>query len=161
MARSYAEGTSVSVDSSMAEIRAVLRRYGADEFGLVEGRNRAGVAFTFDGTPYRIDIPLPDRDDPAFWKTPGRGLERAPEQARSAWESECRRRWRVTVLLLKAQLEWATVTGTPPGEVLVDHRILPDGRRLVDAMLPQLARVSAGAPTPCLLPWYPREGEGR
>ena len=60
MTRRYAEGTSVSVDRSMGEIRQVLRRYGAEEFSYGERLNTIGVSFIIQGIHVRISVRLPD-----------------------------------------------------------------------------------------------------
>ena len=66
----YAQGTSVSVDRTMAEIRRTLQRFNAEEFAYSERVDRIVVGFTIQGIPIRLTVPLPDRQDRRFTETP-------------------------------------------------------------------------------------------
>ena len=102
----YAENTSVTADKSRAEIERTLQRYGADAFvyGWDTEMDAAMVQFRAADRVIRFLIPMPDRFDPEFTKTPT-GRERAEAQAHSAWEQAGRQRWRALALVIKAKLE--------------------------------------------------------
>ena len=79
----YAKGTTVSADRSLAEIRRLLQRYGADGFLPAEdwAGNRIAIEFSAYGRLIRFVLPLKKVDD--FRTTarraathPGRGGER-------------------------------------------------------------------------------------
>lgn len=63
--RVYAQGTSVSVEKTRAEIDTLLTRAGAVSVGiLTDGeKNIATVGFTMKGARFRIDVPLPSMRD--------------------------------------------------------------------------------------------------
>lgn len=91
----YAEGTTVSADRSRVELERTLRRFGADQFatGWDEATGQQAVAFRMAGRQIRLELQLPDLDDPEFRLTPT-GKGRATSAAREAYERESRRRWR-------------------------------------------------------------------
>lgn len=92
----YARNTNVSPESSLAEARSILARYGAVCTSYYEDLERFSVGFTMDGFPMRMTVQLPAqprqtrRDNPRDWQT---------------WEQAVRQRWRAFVLVLKARLE--------------------------------------------------------
>jgi hypothetical protein len=102
----YAQGTTVSVEKSKAEIESLVRRYGAD--GFISGWNneQATIQFRCQGRHIRFIMKLPDRRDKRFthqeryaWK------ERSEAATLAAWEQACRQKWRSLALLVKAKLE--------------------------------------------------------
>jgi hypothetical protein len=62
----YAEGTSVSVEKSRAEIESILTRYGANGFVSGWQENRAFVAFMKDGRQIRLSMTLPEKGERRF-----------------------------------------------------------------------------------------------
>lgn len=121
--RKYATGTTVSVDRSIAELRRTVERYGGDTFGMLHERARTVVAFRLGGNPIRLIVGQPD-DDPA----------------------ECRRRFRVLVLLTKAKLE-AIADGltTSDREFLADL-VLPGGSTISEQFETRAIDVSRVVP---------------
>jgi len=96
MATLYAEGTSVTVDRSMAEIRKTLARFKAEEFIYAERGDLIMVGFVIRGIQVRIQVPLPDPNEERFRLTPT-GLDRtetqtekAPRTRRNACGARCR-----------------------------------------------------------------------
>ena len=98
----YAEGTSVSVEKSKAEVERLLIRFGAEKYGSGWDENKAFIVFTFNGRMIRFDVVLPPKKD--FERTPNYKYDRTPEQVEKCWEQACRETWRETVLLIKAKL---------------------------------------------------------
>jgi hypothetical protein len=105
MAR-YAEGTTVSVEKSQAEIQALIRRYGARRFasGYDEDSGTAVIQFEIHGLRVMFRLQLPDSTDDQF-RLDGRGRARTQAAWESAYEQECRRMWRSLVMVIKAKLE--------------------------------------------------------
>lgn len=66
--RRYAAETDVSVARSREEIEATLHRYGATGFGYVTDETipAAVIVFRLDSRHYRLYVPLPRPDDPAY-----------------------------------------------------------------------------------------------
>lgn len=139
MGTTYAQGTSVSVERSRAEIERTLSRFGADEFMYGYDASRAVVQFKAQGRHVRFILRLPDRSDRRFTHTPT-GKVRTHEQAAAAWEQGCREAWRALAEVIKAKLV-AVETGIVGfEEEFASHIVLPDGSSVGDWLLPQIER---------------------
>lgn len=149
--RRYAADTSVSSEKSRAEIETTLRRYGASAFMYGTTDERAIVAFEAQGRRIKFELPMPDRKDHAFWRTPGRNIKRTSEQAYAAWEQACRARWRALALCIKAKLE-AVASGITEFEAeFLAHIVLPNGQTVGEASRPAIAAAYEGRPMPPML----------
>jgi hypothetical protein len=105
----FAEGTSVPVGRTRAEIEALVQKYGATRFasGWADD-NKAAINFVAHGRLVRFVLPLPTKLEilatlkktaTYHWKTP------AASTVDSAHAAELRRRWRCLLLGIKARLE--------------------------------------------------------
>lgn len=105
----FAEGTSVPVAKTRAEIEALVTKYGAKRYasGWMDD-DRAALSFVAHGRMVRFVLPLPTRDQSLkalratqFYRhrTPAAGVLDKHHDA------EMRRRWRCLLLALKAKLE--------------------------------------------------------
>lgn len=147
----YAEGTSVGVERSIAEIRKVLEGHLCTGFMYGEQNGTAGIGFVIQGCMVRITIPLPNRSDPDIGQTPT-GRKRSEAQSCSLYEAEVRRRWRVLVIAIKAKLELIkTGISSVQHEFLADY-VLPDGRTLGEHVLPNIETIRQTGRIPRLLP---------
>ena len=121
----YAADTRVTTDKSRMEIERTLVRYGCIE--CVSGWNPDGAffQFMFKGRSVMMRVPY----------TIARGQpERQVDQAK-------RQRWRVLLLLVKANLE-AVECGLVPFEVaFLPWMLLQDGQTVAERMVPQLPPV--------------------
>lgn len=147
----YAAGTGVSVERSRAELEATLARYGCERFGVMNESKKATVLFESKGRRCVIELPLPDRA--TFADRPYRARRKpctAEEQAK-LWEQACRERWRSLCLVVKAKLEAVRAGVTTFEDEFAMHFVMPDGRRLRDAVLPALENVLASGTLPPLL----------
>jgi len=99
----FAEGTTVPVERSRAEIERTLQRYGATAFGYATRDGMAMVEFTISDRHVRMVLVLPSKDERRFTHH-SRGARTAP-QAFEQWEGACRQRWRALALVVKAKLE--------------------------------------------------------
>jgi hypothetical protein len=133
--RRYAEGTTVSVEKSQAEMRALLRKHGASEFGLYEGPSRQAVQFTLYDRQYRFDVDYPDDDwVRANIKTASYAYNYKTIAANKK-NAEWMRRWRARLLWLKATLEFAAGEGEQEIPVLLAaFSVLESGRTLGQAL---------------------------
>jgi hypothetical protein len=154
MAR-YAASTEVSSDRSRAEIERTLERYGARQFMYGWDEDRALVGFQINGRQVRFILPMPDRDDAEFTRTPT-GRTRAATQVREAFEQAVRQRWRALNLVIKAKLE-AVDSGivTFDAEFLA-HLVLPNGQTVGDTVVPSVEQAYETNQMPALLPDYRR-----
>lgn len=156
----YASDTSVPVEKSRAEIETTLRRYGADGFRYGwadrEGKRLEQIEFTTNGRMIRFTLAMPSKDDPAFARTPTKGLLRSPADRVKAWEQACRQRYRALALAIKAKLE-AVECGISEFEAeflafVVDPL---DGRTMGEILRPQIADRYAGLQGSIRLPGLP------
>lgn len=137
----YAEGTSVSVDKSRAEIERTLERYGADQFsyGRDDTRGIACIEFRSHDRHVRFVLRLPQISERRFTETPT-GKERSTDAAYKAWEQACRQRWRALALCVKAKLEAVEAGISEFEEEFLAHIVLPGNQTAGDWLRPQIAR---------------------
>lgn len=134
----YAEGTTVSVERSKAEIETTVKRYGADQFS--SGWHEAGgeIVFRRKGIYVRLFVPVPPVADFKFDRNRRLRTERQRENAR---EAEERRRWRALCLVIKAKLEAVeSQISTFEREFLADV-VLPNGETVAGWVVPQIEAV--------------------
>lgn len=150
MAR-YAEGTTVPVDRSRAEVERILSRYGASSFAYGWQQNRIMIMFEAHQRRVRFDLTMPEEDDQEFWETPA-GYDRSASAAHKAWEQETRRRWRALALVIKAKLEAIESGLVTFEEEFMAHIVLPNNMTVGQWVGPQLERTYSSGELPALLP---------
>lgn len=135
----YASGTVVSADRSKAEIEAILKRYGADQFisGWDQSKGQVVVGFRLGNRTIRFNLPVPDLKDFKTFECQRRSRygsvrtytrERTELGQREAFDQELRRRWRSLSLVIKAKLEAVESEITTFEEEFLAHIVLPGGR---------------------------------
>jgi len=124
----YAENTKVSVDSSKGEIMSLLRKHGVKQqaWAMADGEEDV-LQFWLDGKAYRLKVASPTREEifvlyPNHYDTPAK------------IEAEHRRRWRATLLMLKAKLEFADGVLSTTGDELLPYLVLDDNRTVREAL---------------------------
>lgn len=148
----YAEGTTVSVESSQVEIKRAVVKYGATAVMIGdEPRAGGGIEFEMRGRRIRFRVRYPDPKDKEFTQiAPYR--TRAPAEARRRWEAECRRLWRVLLLTIKSRCE-----AVENGLVSFEEEWLPfivipgENRTIGELLVPQLDEVYRTRTLPPLL----------
>lgn len=127
MAR-YAEGTAVTVPSSRGDITGILTKHGVTT--MAWGSNPLGdfLAFELAGKSFRLEIVRPTQKD-IFRMFPNH------QDTDAKLNGEWRRRWRATVLLLKAKLEFADGETSTIEQELMPYMLLRDGTTLGQAVL--------------------------
>ncbi|MEY2849632.1 MAG: Leptospira phage [Actinomycetota bacterium] len=116
----YAADTSVPVERSRAEIENVLKKYGCDAFVSGWSPDGAMIQFAYRGRSAKVAIPYPKEHSQAK-------LERAQRQ-----------RWRILLLLVKAQLESVRCGLQSFEEAFLPWMLLLDGSTVAETMIPQL-----------------------
>ena len=145
------EETTVPVDRSKGEIRAMLLKYGVDQFGIMEEPGRALIGFRHQGRTYRIDVPLPTPEIPALAPPRSRAAT-DPKAARARYEQEERRLWRVVRAWILGQLE-AVESGFKTFEaVFLADTVLANGQTFFTWAAPQLEHQAQSGQLPALLP---------
>lgn len=120
MSGQYAKRTEVTPAKSRGEIEAVLVKYGCKQFGVMNDVHQVALVFVFEGVTHRIVMPLPSEK------------ERLTKLQR---EQAIRSRWRALLLVVKARLEYATVTRQPLGAAFVEYRVLEGGKTVAEHVL--------------------------
>lgn len=150
----YAEGTTVSPESSRAEIERTVRKYGADSFVSGFANGRGVVGFTMYGRQVRFEVPMPKPED--FQITDG-GRRRDAVGMKSAAEKEERRRWRALFLAIKAKLEVVETGIATFEEEFLAHVVLPDGSTFGKWAGPQMDHIYDTGNMPALIPAFAGE----
>ncbi len=142
----YAANTDVSSDRSRSEIERTLARYGATHFGYMSEPGRAMVAFRREGRQVRFIVPLPDRYDKAFTRTPT-GKVATSTAAETKYEQAIRQRWRALALVVKAKLEAVQSGIASFEEEFYAYTVLPSGRTVFEETSVQVAQmIDSGMP---------------
>ena len=152
---SFAEGTSVPIERSKAEIEGMLIRYGADQFVSGWGEQEARIQFRANGRNVRFVLPIPDKTEKRFTHQAKRAWRpRTQGEAVKAWEQELRRLWRALALVVKAKLE-AVQSGIVGFEdEFMAHIVLPDGKTVAEHARPMIAAAYETGKVTALLPGW-------
>lgn len=116
MSSRYAAKTQVPVTRSKAELEQVLIRYGCDAFVAGWNQENAMVQFSYQGRNVKVIVPYP----------------------KEASERVQRQRWRILLLLVKAQLEAVECGLMKFEEAFLPWMVLKGGATVYETMLPQL-----------------------
>ncbi len=136
MGRKYAEGTSVPVPKTRAEIEMLLERYGATGFMSGKRGHEAMVGFQVRGLDVLMRLHIPDERHPRIVKDRG-GNGRTPLQREMAMKAEERRLWRCLLILIKAKFE-SVDSEITTFEVEFLPYIMIGGQTVGEALAPKL-----------------------
>lgn len=142
----YAANTEVSVERSKGELEKTLARYGAHAFMSGWDQERAVVEFLVNERRVRFVLPLPDRNDPAFTRSPSGRVKRSAEQVAQAWEQACRQSWRALNLVVKAKLEAVEAGISTFDQEFMASLVLANGQTVAERLLPELDALPAAGP---------------
>lgn len=149
----YAKDTTVSADKSLADIRTVLRRYGAAKVMTMEEDTRIGIAFEAQSRRVRFLVPLPSRDETRVVQ---RNQYKSSTVARpitdAQYEQAVRQRWRALYVAILGKLE-SIESGIETFEQAFQAQIvLPSGQTVGEWIAPQIAVAYDTGAMPPLLP---------
>lgn len=105
----FAEGTTVPVTKTMADIDAMIAKYKASHFAVIREPGFASVAFRMNDRHIRFKISIPD-----------------PAQPRA--EQVSKERWRALLLSIKAKLVSVDSRIESFEEAFLAHVVMPSGR---------------------------------
>lgn len=135
----FASKTSVPIEKTEAEIKALLRKAGAVNAVTVEpeGKHMILCLFECNDRRYRFSVPLPKPSEDDFWKHPRYAWKkRSAQEAHKLWEQACRRQWRCLLLAIRSKFVNAEA-GIESLELgLLPYVVMPDGRTLAENALP-------------------------
>ena len=147
--RSYASSTTVPVERTRAEIEALLKQHGATGFGYAWEGPAEMIEFVLSGVRVRLILPMPHLDDFAYT---ARRQRRTATAQKTAWEQECKARWRALFLIIKAKLVAVDSGITTLETEFMAGVVLPDGRTLGQWVTPQLEAAISQDRMPPMLP---------
>jgi hypothetical protein len=148
----YAEGTTVSTDKSLSEIRSVLKKYGAAGFAFGEDDKAIQIAFDMKGRRIRFTVPVPDESKFLKVKMNRRASRvRTPEERRKAVEKALPQRYRALLLVIKAKLESVESGIETFDHAFLAHLILPSGETFSEWLEPQFEQIYSRGVMPPLL----------
>lgn len=147
----FAEGTTVSVEKSRAEIEKLITRYGATSTAFMTAPGRSVVCFEADGRRIMFELTLPERTEKRFLKD-GRGYTMPPNKQAEKWEQACRQRWRALALVIKAKLEAVESKITTFEDEFLAHIVMPDGQTVATHIKPRIAAAYEQQSMVALLP---------
>lgn len=128
----YAEGTSVPIERSQAEINKVLTKFGADQLAQASSQSPPAVlmGFRVKGRLIRFHLPMPEV----------KSYRGTPLQIEKEYNAECRRRWRALLLVLKAKLEAVDSGITTFEQEFYAHTVLPNGMTIFESTNKEVTR---------------------
>jgi hypothetical protein len=151
MMMGFAEGTTVSVEKSRAEIEKMITRYGAASTAFMSAPGRAVVCFEANSRRVMFELKLPDITEKQFQRD-GRGSVLSQPKRAEKWEQACRQRWRALALVIKAKLEAVESGITAFEDEFLAHIVMPDGQTVATHIKPRIAEAYAGGQMLALLP---------
>lgn len=151
MAKRFAEGTSVPVERTKAEIDRMLRQRRAERMAFAEENGKAIVLFDMNGRRIRFSMPLPIRTEERF-TVDGRGNGLPESKAYEKWERECRALWRGLLMAMKSNFINVD-NGIETFEMaFLPHTLMPDGKTVAEHVLPVVASAYKSGVMQPLLP---------
>lgn len=159
----YAEGTAVSADRSLQEIKQTLRRFGATGFAHAEDETRVALMFVIAGGTdqerrVRFTMYLPAFDEKQFRPKAENQhtlLRTTAERTRARYEQEINRKWRALAEGIKAKLVLVEEEIETIEQAFWAHIVLPNNQTLYEATQPQIAEAYRTKQMPDLLPGLP------
>jgi hypothetical protein len=150
---SFAEGTTVPVERSRAEIERMITKYGAREFSSGWIGDRAAIQFVANGRRVRfvLELPTPEWAREHIFENSKRPRYYNRSQVSlvaitSLVSAEQRRRWRALLLGIKAKLEYVESGIATFDEEFLAHIVIDD-RTVFDRI-----REASGGGRPLLPP---------
>lgn len=140
---SYAPNTSVPIDRSQAEIKKILTKYGATAFAFAEQSSQAVVMFEIASLRIKFVLPVPIQGKQKTKSGAMMNKEQIAQFTRS--------RWRSLALAIKAKLECVESGIATIQQEFLSHVVLPNGRTVGDAMIPQIEKAYSDGKMPPLL----------
>lgn len=150
----FAKGTKVAIGDTEAQIKALLRKHGAESIAIGESPGTATVAFHLEGRALIFRLPLPSRADPVFATAMygARGRQPRPQPGiDAAWMQACRERWRGLLLCIKGKLESVEAEIETFDESFLANIVMPDGKTVGEHVIKPMQEQLAGSPPRPLL----------
>jgi len=145
----YAETTTVSVEKSISEIVALIKKAGAARIAQVDEPGSFAMQFFLNERMLRFRVQFPSIDDVP--KLDHRGYLLSADQRSKKVLQRQRQRARALLLVIKAKLESVESGVETFEEAFLPNIVLPGGETVGDFMLPQVERAYIEGTPPSLL----------
>ena len=119
MPRKYAQGTTVPVQKTIAEIERLIIRHGGDQFLQSWTADTIKIAFRINNRMLKFTVPLP----------------------KDVSIAERRRLWRCLLLAIKAKFEIVATGIEEFDSAFMSNIVMPDGSTFGDWAIPQIDHV--------------------
>jgi hypothetical protein len=156
----YAEGTTVPVEKSIAEIVGLVKKAGAERVAQFDDPDFFAVQFQIRErmVRFRVNLPtiadMPTRD--------GRGCSLSPAQRSAKRDQSHRQRARALLLVIKAKLESIESGVETFEEAFLANVVMANGQTLYERVREPLAmEYQTGQPNVMLLAGPGERGDGR
>lgn len=149
---SYAENTTVAPEKSEAEIKILMRKYGAVDFvsGYVGGE--VVIVFTAKERRVKFRVVMPQPNEKRFTHHKDGRSQFSDKQKADRYEQEIRRLWRALLLSIKAKLETVESGIETFEHAFMANIVMPDGRTVGEHVTPQIAEsYASGRRMPLML----------
>lgn len=147
----YAKDTEVSVERTQAEIKLLIKKYGAKASMIGENQDYAVVMFEMFDRQVRFTMPLPTKRDKGvrFTET---GKARSDAALDAALDRATRSRWRALLLAIKAKLEMVASHIASFEAAFLADIVLPNKQTVGEWAAPQIQAAYDTGNMPPLLP---------
>lgn len=145
----YAENTAVSVDKSIGEIVALIRKAGAERIAQAEEPGYIAIQFFLQDRLLRFKVLFPTLDDIPTRTSNFRALTSNQRSERLAQRH--RQRARALLLVIKAKLESVESGVETFEEAFLANVVMPDGQTIGDKALPVIEQAYLTGETPALM----------
>ncbi|WP_371431360.1 hypothetical protein [Novosphingobium sp.] len=144
---SYAEGTTVPFEKSIAEIITVIKKAGAGQIGRFEDASFFAIQFALADRSVRFRVPFkPLSEMPTH---DGRGAKLTDAQRQAKFEASRRQRGRALLLVIKAKLESVESGVETFEEAFLAHIVLDGGKTVYERIREPIAlEYASGRPNP-------------
>jgi hypothetical protein len=145
----YAENTTVSIERSVSEIVALVKKNGANRIMQVEEPGYIGISFFLNDRLLRFKVNLPGIETIKQYSGNGRYLNEGQRKARL--EQRHMQRARALLLVIKAKMESVESGVETFEEAFLANVVMPNGMTIAEMTVPRIAQAYESGETPPLL----------
>lgn len=129
----YASETTVTVDKTIGDLRKIVSRYGATEYGVFTSEMTGGVMFTLKERRIKISMIMPTKEESRI-DSAGRRMQFNQQR----YDKQIRQRWRALLLVVTAKLEGVQSGIETVEQAFMPYLLLPNGSTVGEAVLTQI-----------------------
>lgn len=146
----YALNSNVPPEKTVMQIKALLRKYGAESLTYGETEHKVAFVFMMKGRWIRFVMPLPSRADAVQAVSNQYGAKGDFNPVK--YDQLVRSRWRALLLTIQAKLESVESGIETFEQAFMAQIMLPDGRTVSEWASPQIEAAYSNGMMPPMLP---------